>query len=670
MSQLKPLMEKNFLEYASYVIVDRAIPDIRDGCKPVHRRILNTLFEINDGKFHKVANVVGETMKLHPHGDASIYDALVVLSNKEYFIEKQGNFGNIITGHSAAAARYIECRLTPLALDTLFNKALTQYIPSYDGRKKEPLYLPVKLPVLLMLGTEGIAVGMSTKILPHNFIELLQAQINILNKQNIRVYPDFITGGQIDVSEYDDGLGKVRIRAKIDIINEKKLIISEIPFFTTTSSLISSIESAVQKGKVGVVSINDFTTDEVEIELKTQRGVTANEVIPQLYAYTDCEVSISSNIVIIRNNHPSEITVTEFLEGFTLQLKIQLKLELEYELKNLIDKKHWLTLEQIFIINRVYKRIENAKTEKKIKSEVYEGMKPFKSQFIRKMNADDVKRLLEIRIRRISAYDIKKHQDDIDDIVIAVNQCEKKLRNMKKTTINFIESLIDKYRGYYPRKTEISSFDTIDKKEVAKADIKLSYDKETGFFGSSIKSNAFQITVSEYDRILAVSSDGSYRIMAPPEKILLPAKLLYCAVFDQENGAEFTIIYLDENRVAWGKKVKIDKFITDKVYNLFKETAKGMMYFSQKRIPDKIKLCFVPAKRQKINEAYYDLAELGYSSNASRGTRLHVKQVRRILLAKNIPDSKAAYTKKIKKNTKKKNATAKSKAKKPAHKKK
>lgn len=662
MSQLKPLMEKNFLEYASYVIVDRAIPDIRDGCKPVHRRILNTLFEMNDGKYHKVANVVGETMKLHPHGDASIYDALVVLANKEYFIDKQGNFGNIVTGHSAAAARYIECRLTPLALDTLFNKALTEYIQSYDGRKKEPLYLPVKLPVLLMLGTEGIAVGMSTKILPHNFMELLEAQIKILNKQTPKIFPDFMTGGQIDVSEYEDGKGKVNIRAKIDIINDKTLIIREIPFFTTTSNLISSIESAIQKGKVGIGSINDFTTDKVEIELKTQRGITSEEVLPRLYAYTDCEISISSNIVVIRNNHPAEITVTEYLKGFTFQLKKQLRLELEYELKNLTDKQHWLTLEQIFIINRVYKRIEKAGTEEKIKSEVYLGMEPFKKQFIRKMNDDDVKRLLDIKIRRISAYDIKKHQDDIDDIVIAIDECNKKLKNMTKTTIGFIQGLIDKYRGFYPRKTEISSFDTIDKKEVAKANIRLSYDRETGFFGSSIKSNAFQLTVSEYDRILAISSDGTYRIMSPPEKILLSGKLIYCDLFDQERGLKISIVYLDENRVSWGKKVHIEKYITDKIYNLFKESSKGMQYFSIRKVPDKIKLHFVPSKRQKIHEAYFDLNELGFSSNSSRGTRLHSKKVKKISIVKEIPEltimssKKKSVQKEKQKNVNKKTA--------------
>ncbi len=662
MSQLKPLMEKNFLEYASYVIVDRAIPDIRDGCKPVQRRILHTLSEVNDGKFHKVANIVGETMKLHPHGDASIYDALVVLSNKEYFIEKQGNFGNIITGHSAAAARYIECRLTPLALDTLFNKSLTEFVQSYDGRRKEPVSLPAKVPALLMMGTEGIAVGMSTKILPHNFIELLEAQIKILQKQSVKVYPDFITSGLIDVSEYEDGLGKIHVRAKIEIINDKTLIIKEIPFSTNTSSLISSIESAVQKGKVGIGTINDFTTDTVEIELKTQRGVSSKEVLPRLFAYTDCEVSISSNMVVIRNNVPAEITVTEYLNGFTLQLKKQLKLELEFELENLFDKQHWLTLEQIFIINRVYKRIENAKTEAKIKSEVHTGMKTFKSQFIREMNDDDVKRLLEIRIRRISAYDIKKHQDDIDDIIIAIKECKKKLKNLTKTTIEFVEGLIDKYRGFYSRKTVITSFNTIDKKEVAKANIKLSYDRDTGFFGSNIKSNAFQITVSEYDRILAISSKGTYRIMSPPEKILLPRRLLYCALFNQEIGLDITIIYLDENRVAWGKKIHIEKYITDKVYNIFKETAKGMVYFTTKIIADKIRMHFVPAKRQKIREAVYDLNELGFSSNASRGTRLHSKSVKKISLIKNLettitskqPEKKHRTTANIKKPKRKK----------------
>ena len=318
MSHLEPLMKQNFLEYASYVIVDRAIPDIRDGCKPVQRRILHTLYENDDGKFHKVANIIGESMKLHPHGDASIGEALVVLANKEYFIEKQGNYGNIMTGHQAAAARYIECRLTPLARETLFNPSLSRFQSSYDGRRQEPVYLPAKVPVVLMLGTEGIAVGMATRILPHNLKELLEAQISVLRGKKVLLVPDFAQGGRIDVTDYDDGLGKVKVRATLEAVGDKKVVVREVPYSTTTESLIASIENAIQKGKVKISSINDFTTDKVEIELILSRGIYASEVIPQLYAYTDCEVSISSNIVVIQDRHPLELSVFEVLKFLNL----------------------------------------------------------------------------------------------------------------------------------------------------------------------------------------------------------------------------------------------------------------------------------------------------------------------------------------------------------------
>ena len=316
-TQLEKLMKKNFIEYASYSILDRAIPDLRDGLKPVQRRILHTLFEVNDGRYHKVAGVIGETMKLHPHGDASIGDALVVLANKNFFIDRQGNFGSILTGHPAAAPRYIECRLTPLALETLFNEPLTEFVDSYDGRTREPVFLPAKLPVLLMLGAEGIAVGMATRILPHNSVELWQAQIDLLNGEKVQLEPDFPQGGLMDASEYDDGRGKVEVRARIKTVDDKHIVIHEIPYGTTTESLIASIEAAVQKNRVKVSTINDYTTDKVEIELTLSRGVSASEAIPQLYAYTDCSVSLSSNIVVVRERRPVELTVTEILSELT-----------------------------------------------------------------------------------------------------------------------------------------------------------------------------------------------------------------------------------------------------------------------------------------------------------------------------------------------------------------
>jgi topoisomerase IV subunit A len=633
MGLLKPLMEKNFLEYASYVIMDRAIPDLRDGCKPVQRRILHTLSEMYDGKFHKVANVIGECMKLHPHGDASIGDALVVLANKDYFIEKQGNFGNILTGHEAAASRYTECRLTPLAVETLFNKALTNFIPSYDGRRQEPRELPAKVPVLLMLGAEGIAVGMSTTILPHNFIELLTAQINILKDESFSLAPDFIQGGLIDVSEYDDGRGRIRVRSRIEKVSgAQKLVIREVPYSATTTSLIASIETAAQKGKVSVSTISDFTSDKVEIELHLSRGADADTVIDQLYAHTDCEVSINSNIVVIRGDRPVEISVSDYLKEFTSLLKKQVKAELEHELETLENRRHWLTLEQIFIENRVYKAIEKASTEEAVKRQVFEGMKPFKKLFVRTMTEEDVTRLLDLKIRRISAYDIKKNRGEIDDIVAAIKQCNAKLKNLTKTTISWLSGLIEKYSEQYPRRTAIETFHTVDKVAVAKANIRLSYDREAGYFGSSMRGSEFVMNVTEYDRILTVTSDGTYRIMAPPEKAWMPGALLYAAIWDPLKGEHFVLVYRDANKSAWAKRVHIERFITNKTYSLVQEGSVGIDFLSEKKNPGVVQLNMVPFKRQKVKAVIQDLGKIPLSGLAARGTRLTTKPVESVQL--------------------------------------
>ncbi|HTP58391.1 MAG TPA: DNA topoisomerase IV subunit A [Spirochaetia bacterium] len=627
-SQLKPLMEGYFLDYASYVIMDRAIPDLRDGCKPVQRRILHTLFEMNDGKYHKVANVIGEAMKLHPHGDASIGDALVVLANKEYFIDKQGNFGNLMTGHPAAAARYIECRLTPLALDTLFNPALTEYLPSYDGRRKEPKELPAKVPVLLMLGAEGIAVGMATTILPHNFPELLDALVSILRGEKIALYPDFPQGGLIDVAEYSDGDGKLKVRARVEKVSGvQKLVISEVPFSTTTSSLIASIEAAVQKGKVSVSKISDFTSDHVEIELALSRGAEPDKVIDQLYANTDCEIGISSNMVVIRNERPVEVSVSEYLKEFSQLLKKQIKAELEHELGRLEDRRHWLTLERIFIENRVYKRLEKAGTEEAVRREVHTGMKPFSRQFVRPMTEDDMQRLLELRIRRISAYDLKKNRGEIDDIVAELRQVNRKLKNLTRTVIEWLNGLNEKYGEQFPRRTEIATFHQVDKVAVAKANIRLSYDREAGYFGSSVRGSEFVMTVTEYDRILAVTADGTYRIMAPPEKAWMPGGLLYAGLFDKAKGVHFTLIYRDAGGLAWGKKVHIERFITNKTYWLAKEGALGIDFLTDKRPVGTVKLSMVPAKRQKVRSVNVDLAKIPACGLSARGMKLTAKPI-------------------------------------------
>jgi len=627
---LQPLMRQNFLEYASYVVVDRAIPDVRDGFKPVQRRILATLANMHDGRFHKVANVIGDTMKLHPHGDASIGDALVVLANKGYFIERQGNFGNVITGHRAAAARYIECRLTPLARETLFFPELTNTQPSYDGRRDEPIALPAKLPVVLMLGVEGIAVGMSTRILPHNFGELLEAQIKLLKKEPFELFPDFPHGGLVDVSEYDDGLGKVKARARIEADGTKKVVIREIPYGTTTESLIASLENATLKGKVKIGSIQDYTTDRVEIQIDLPRGVTAEETIPQLYAYTDCEVSLNSAITVIRGRNPADLSVTDVLTYCTKRLKEQIKDELELELAKLDDKRHWLTLEQIFIEKKVWKRLEAAKTAEAVRSETWDGMHEYESLFVRPMTEEDVDRLLKIHIRRISAYDIDRFRAQMDEIESAIKKARAKLRNLTKTTIGYLEDLLDRYGAQWPRRTEIGTFESVDKKAVARQNIRVTFDPASGFIGSAVKSGPRTFTMSEYDRILAICDDGTYRIIGPEEKVLLPGKVLHLEPFDPKKGEFFTVVYKDRDKMCFGKKIHILKFIKGREYKLIKKPGGKLLLLLQEDEPGELLLTYVRKPRQRVNEGTFDLSILEPTSPSALGRRLAPKPVSKV----------------------------------------
>ncbi len=641
MAQLDALMRKNFIDYASYSILDRAIPDVRDGLKPVQRRILHTLFEMHDGRYHKVANTIGETMKLHPHGDASIGSALVVLANKDYFIDKQGNYGSVLTGHPAAAARYIECRLTPLALATIFNTELTDFVDSYDGRSREPVFLPAKLPVALMLGTEGIAVGMATRILPHNLVELWKAQIACLREEPFALFPDFLQGGQMDASEYADGFGKVEIRAKIEAVGEKRVVIREIPYGTTSESLIASIEAAVQKGRVKVASIDDFTTDTVEIELKLPRGVTTDEVIPQLYAYTDCGLSVSSNLVLIRGDRPVQTTVSEVLVGHTAQLREQIRAELELEQRRIMDRKHWLALEQIFVEKRVYKNIEKAKTEKAVKSAVASGMKEYAALFVRQMVDDDIKRLLELRIRRISLFDIEKNRGEIEECDLRLAEIDTLLSDLTDTTIDYLEGLIERFGAEYPRRTQHVSFEAIEKKAVAQQTIKLVYDRVSGFFGAAVKSGNREMMVSEFDLILAITDDGVYRIMTPPEKLLLSGKLLYLEVFDPEVGLEFTVVYRDQQKNAFGKRVHVHKFIRNREYQLVKDKAGKIDLLLTKGESGTLMLDYVSAPRQRVRSGKFDLAKLVPMGVSARGVRLAPKPVSKLrLLPKKTPRPK------------------------------
>src|ERR1035438_8053570 len=528
--QLHRRVDRSFLDYASYVIRDRAIPNLADGLKPVQRRILWALHDKDDGRFIKVANVVGHTMQYHPHGDASIGDALVVLANKRYLIEGQGNFGNIFTGDPAAAPRYIECRLTELARTELFNDEITDFVPSYDGRNKEPVTLPSKLPLLLMLGTEGIAVGMASRILPHNFPELLEAQIAILKKQPFKCLPDFQTGGLMDARDYKDGAREIKVRAKIKVKDESTVVIKEIPPTTTTDSLIGSIEDASHKGKIKVKSINDFTSEEVEIEVKAPSGVSAEQLADALYAFTDCEVSITSRIVVIRNNRPVEMTVSEVLQENAAQLVETLKRELELKETQLQDELHFRTLERIFIEERIYKKIEQCKTNESVLAAVHEGFKPFQRQLIRELTDPDVERLLTVRIRRISLFDINKHREEMEKVKADLAETRKNLKNLTKYVISHLEALLAKYGPMYPRLTKSSRYDEVDAKEVAFKAFKVAYDRESGYVGYKVSGEEFNVECTKFDKLILVFKDGHYQVTELPEKFFVGPDVVYCGL--------------------------------------------------------------------------------------------------------------------------------------------
>ncbi|MCC7431575.1 DNA topoisomerase IV subunit A [bacterium] len=580
MEYLKPLMAKNFIEYASYVIKDRAISQIEDGLKPVQRRILHSLSEIDDGKFNKVANVVGHTMKYHPHGDASIFAALVQVANREYFIEKQGNFGNIFTGDDASAARYIECRLTPLAKEVLFSKEITEFVDSYDGRNKEPVFFPCKIPYTLLAGIEGIAVGMSTKILPHNFNEVLQAQISYLKNEPYTIFPDFLQGGKIDVSEYEKGNGKVKVRAEIEQTANKNVTIKEIPFGTTTESLIASIENAAKKGKIKINSINDFTGENVEIEIILSKGYDTQDAIKALYAFTDCEYSISVNLIVIENGKPVNLTVNEVLEKNTDQLVANLKLELEIELVKQQEKLHFKTLEQIFIENRIYKDIEECKTYELVKKAVLVGVNKFRELLQRDVNDDDVEKLLQIQIKKISRYDIEKNRREINEINNTIKEIHKNLKNIVFYTISFLENLIKKYGENYPRKTKIEDFEEISLQKVAIKNVKVGYDKNEGFIGSNVKSEKL-LEMTSYDKLLLIFKNGSYKVINIPEKLFVGKQLLYFEIINKKTI--FNLIYREKDtKFCYLKRFSITQFILEKEYQLFDEKTNKLEILNTK----------------------------------------------------------------------------------------
>ncbi|MGP8198924.1 MAG: DNA topoisomerase IV subunit A [Limisphaerales bacterium] len=615
-------VDRSFLDYASYVIRDRAIPNLSDGLKPVQRRILWALHDLDDGRFIKVANVVGHAMKFHPHGDASIGDALVGLANKSYLIEGQGNFGNIFTGDVAAAPRYIECRLTELARTEVFNDEISDFVPTYDGRGKEPVTLPCKLPLLLMLGTEGIAVGMASRILPHNFPELLEAQIAILKKQPFKLLPDFQTGGLMDAREYRDGAGQVTVRAKIKIKDDSTVLIKEIPPTTTTESLTASIEDASRKGKIKVKSINDFTSEEVEIEVRAPSGVSAEQMADALYAFTDCEVTIASRIVVIKDNRPVEMTVSDVLRENTAQLVATLKRELELKEKQLQQELHYKTLVRIFIEERIYKKIEQSRTNEAVTQAVLEGFKPFRRQLRRDLSAEDIEMLLAVRIRRISLFDMNKHREEMDKVKADLAETAKHLGNVTKYAIHHLEALLAKYGPLYPRLTKSSRYDDVDAREVAFKAFKVAYDRESGYIGYKVSGEEFKSECTKFDKLLLVFRDGHYRVTDLQEKIFVGPDLVYSAVPERERV--MTLAYTNRD-ATYLKRFTFGGTILNKEY--FCIPPKSKILFFEPDTPRELFIRYKAAPYQKINQQTCQPEDVEVKSPKTRGRQISIKEV-------------------------------------------
>ncbi len=632
--KLHQMFDTNFLDYTAYVIRDRAIPDVDDGLKPVQRRLLQTLHNMDDGRFHKVANVVGETMKLHPHGDQSIFAALVNLANKGFLIDRQGNFGNIFTGDQASAPRYIECRLSPLARETLFNKDLTEFVDSYDGRMQEPVCLPAKIPLLLLLGAEGIAVGMATKIMSHNFTELLQAQVDYLRGQEIVLYPDFNRGGIIDVTNYDHGNGRIRCRVKMTEPDPKTIVITELPYNITTESLIESIEKAAKAGKLKIASINDYTAENVEVEIKLARGVLAEETIDALYAFTDCELSVSPSLVAIEESMPRQHNVEDILRRNTDRLLKNLQRELTIDLGRLEEKLHARKLEQIFIEERLYKQIEEKINYKAVVSTIKQALVPYTEELLRKITSDDVERLLEIKIRRISRYDINRQEKEIREIEKAIALIKQHLTDMVGYTINYIEALIAKYGPLFPRRSELCAFDAADARSAALSDLHVVYHRESGFIGHKIKAEEqahdLELFCSEYDRLLLIFKDGLYKVVHVPDKLFIGNDLYWVGAV--RGDLVFNLIYRHgPENLAYAKRFATPKFILNREYRLFDEDKRStILLLLIGKEGFRVRVSLAPSARAKQNAVEIDMDDFLIKGASAKGKRISNRTVRRV----------------------------------------
>lgn len=633
MEDIKQLMQQNYIKYASYVILDRAIPNVVDGLKPVQRRILYTLWLMHDGKLHKVANVAGQTMALHPHGDAPITEALVNLSNKGYLLDQQGNFGNLFTGDPAAASRYIETRLSPLAKETLFNADITTLISSYDGRHQEPVSLPAKIPVVLMQGADGIAVGMSTHIFPHNFVELLEAEIAILEGKSFTILPDFPTGGIMDASQYDKGRGKIKLRAKIELRDAKTLVIKEICYGTTTESLIRSIDEAAKKGKIKIEGIQDYTAEHVEIEIKMARGHYAQDVLDALYAYTECEVTLNSQIVVIKDDMPWEADVEEILHYHVEKLQEYLRRELEIEEERLKEKIFEKSLEQIFIENRLYKHIENLESYEQIHQTIINSLKPYHKNLLREPTEEDRERLLSIPIRRISRFDLSKSQEEIIAYQEQLTKVEKELKNIKKVTIRYLQHLLKKYSKEYSRLTEIQKIEQVDTRAMETKQVVIGFDPSSGFIGTKVESK-HMLECTNFDKLLVIFKDGSYQVINIPEKQYMHHqgnKVVYLGVADKKTV--ISVAYRDpKTHYAYAKRFVVEKFILDKSYRYLEEEM--TLEFISTSDHNTVELQLIPKTRQTITKVQFNLEDVAVKGVTAKGIKMTPREVKKIVPVK------------------------------------
>ncbi len=625
-----------FLDYASYVILERAVPSIEDGFKPVQRRILHALKELDDGRYNKVANVVGHTMQYHPHGDASIADAMVQIGQKNLLIDTQGNWGNILTGDSAAASRYIEARLSKFALDVVFSPKITDWQLSYDGRKKEPIHLPVKFPLLLVQGAEGIAVGLSTKILPHNFNELIQASINYLKGRSFELYPDFPTSGIIDVTNYNEGLrgGKVRVRARIEVLDKSTLVIKEIPYGTNTSSLIDSILKANDRGKIKIKKIEDNTAADVEILVHLPSNISPDKTIDALYAFTNCEMSISPLACIIEDNKPAFISVKTILERSTDHTVELLKQELNIRINELEEQWHFASLEKIFIEHRIYRDIEEEETWEGVISAIDKGLKPHVKNLKREVTTEDIVRLTEIRIKRISKFDLDKAAQHIENLDAELLKVRNDLANIIDYTIDYFTQLKKKYGKDRERKSEIKIFDDIEATKVVIRNTKLYVNREEGFIGTSLKKDEYVTDCSDIDDIIVFTADGNMMVTKVDSKVFVGKEIIHVAVFKKKDSRTvYNMIYKVHKGITYIKRFSVTSVTRDKKYNLCGDQKNtSVLYFTANPNGEAEKVMIHLRKTGSVKKLNWELdfADLAVKGRNVRGnivSKLPVKRV-------------------------------------------